>query len=353
MNLARRRALWRSGAIGVGVALAAVVAVVPLPFLALSPGPTYNVIGEVDGQPLLKVSGATTYPTEGQLDMTTVSERGGPDNGVLSLRLITGWIDPAVRVLPREAFYPEDVTDEDVSQENARLFNDSEAKAVAAAAGYLDEPVTEITIVSSVITGSPADGKLEPGDQILKVDGDAISKPADVTKAMDDVKPGETVAVVVDREGKQLTEQIVTTSNPEKPERAFMGISIGITYQAPFDVDVTLSTVGGPSAGLFFSLGIVDLLTPGAMTGGKHVAGTGTIEPDGTVGPIGGITQKLNGARDGGATLFLVPQENCAEALANGVPSGLTLAKVSTLDDAVTAVEAYAAGKPVTACSAG
>jgi PDZ domain-containing protein len=351
VNLARRRALWRSAAVGVGVVLAAVVAVVPLPFLELSPGPTYNVIGDVNGQPLLKVTGATTYPTEGQLDMTTVSERGGPDSGVLPLRLITGWLDPAVRVLPREAFYPDDISDEDVSQENARLFSDSTATAVAAAAGYLDEPVTEITIVSSVITGSPADGKLEPGDQILEVDGDPVTTPEDVTRAMDDVRPGQTVAVVVDRDGSKLTQQIVTTTNPEKPERAFMGITIGVTYEAPFDVDVTLSTVGGPSAGLFFSLGIVDLLTPGALTEGKHIAGTGTIDPDGTVGPIGGITQKLNGARDSGATLFLVPEQNCAEALANGIPSGLEIAKVTTLDDAVAAVEAYAAGKPVTACT--
>jgi PDZ domain-containing protein len=353
VSLARRRALWRSGAIGVGVVLAAVVAVVPLPFLELSPGPTYNVIGEVDGQPLLKVSGATTYPTDGQLDMTTVSERGGPDNGVLSLRLLTGWLDPAVRVLPREAFYPEDITDEDVSQENARLFSDSTATAVAAAAGYLDEPVTEITIVSSVITGSPADGKLEPGDQILTVDGDAISTPDDVARAMDDVRPGQTVAVEVDRGGTKLVQQIVTIANPDKPERAFMGITIGTTYEAEFDVDVTLSTVGGPSAGLFFSLGIVDLLTPGAMTEGRHIAGTGTIDPAGSVGPIGGITQKLNGARDSGATLFLVPADNCAEALAGGVPPGLELARVTTLDDAVAAVEAYAAGKPVVGCAAG
>ena len=354
MNLARRRALWRTAAIGVGTALAVVVALVPLPYLELSPGPTYNVIGEVNGEPLLLITGTTTYPTEGNLDMTTVSERGGPDNGVLAVRLLAGWLDPDVRVLPREIFYPDDVGGDDVKQANARLFSDSEATATAAALTYLGEDVEEVTIVSSVITGSPADGKLEPGDEVVSVDGDSIAAPADVTRAMDDVEPGETVTVVVRRgeDAATVTEQIVTTSNPEDPSRAFMGISIGITYRAPFDVRVTLDTVGGPSAGLFLSLGIVDLLTPGALTGGRFVAGTGTIGPDGTVGPIGGISQKLVGARDSGATLFLVPRANCAEAVSSGVPDGLTTAVVDDISDAVTAIEAYRDGKPVDPCPA-
>lgn len=354
MNLVRRRALWRTAAIGVGSALAVVVALVPLPYLELSPGPTYNVIGEVDGEPLISITGTMVYPTEGNLDMTTVSERGGPDNGVLAVRLIVGWLDPDVRVLPREIFYPDDVGGDDVAQANAQLFSDSEATAIAAALTYLGEDVIEVTIVASVLNGSPADGKLLPGDEVVSVDGDPVSVPADVTKAMDDVTPGDTVDVVVLRgdERKRVTESIVTTTNPEDPSRAFLGISIGVTYRAPFDIDITLDSVGGPSAGLFLSLGIVDLLTPGALTGGDHVAGTGTIEADGTVGPIGGISQKLVGARDAGATLFLVPADNCAEAVAGGIPDGLTTAVVDDISDAVAAVEAFRDGKPVTSCPA-
>ncbi|MGD9955443.1 MAG: PDZ domain-containing protein [Candidatus Nanopelagicales bacterium] len=353
MTPARRLTAWRGAALFFSVVMALVVAFVPLPYLELSPGPTYNTIGEIDGTPLIKISGTTTYPTSGHLDLTTVSERGAPDSGVLTMRLLTGWADPDTKVLPREVFYPDDLGDVDIEGENARAFSDSTALAIAAALNHLDEPVREVTIVASVITGSPSDGKLEPGDEIVSVDGRKVAKPDDVTAAMSGVTPGDTVEVVVKRgpDKETVKASIVTTTNPEIPSRAFLGISIGITYEALFDIDVTLETVGGPSAGLMLSLGIVDLLTPGSLVDGRFVAGTGTITPDGTVGPIGGIAQKLAGARDSGATLFLVPAENCAEAVESGVPAGLSIAKVATLDDAVAEIDAYREGKPLTPCT--
>lgn len=353
MTLARRLTAWRAAAAAVGIALALVVAFVPLPYLELSPGPTYNTIGEINGKPLIAISGTTTYPTTGHLDLTTVSERGGPDTGVLTVRLLTGWAQPDSKVLPREAFYPDDLVDIDVSAENARAFSDSTATATAAALRYLDRPVREVTIVASVVTGSPSDGKLDPGDEIVSVRGKPVSVPVDVTTAMTGVKPGDSVPVTVLRgDNKQrVTVDVVTTTNPEDTSRAFLGISIGITYEADFDVDITLESVGGPSAGLMLSLGIVDLLTPGPLVDGRFVAGTGTIDPDGNVGPIGGIAQKLAGARGSGATLFLVPADNCAEAVESAIPSGLTLAKVGTLDDAVAEVDAYRDGAPVTPCT--
>lgn len=353
MNLARRQTAWRAGAVLLAVALSLVVAFVPLPYLELSPGPTYNTIGEIDGTPLIEISGTLTYPTSGHLDLTTVSERGGPESGVLTMRLLTGWADPDTKVLPREVFYPDDLGDIDVGAENARAFSDSTALAIAAALNHLDLPVREVTIVASVTTGSPSDGKLEPGDEIVSVDGTKVSVPDDVTTAMTGVTPGDTVTVVVKRGADKATERvdIVTTTNPNDSSRAFLGISIGITYEATFDIQITLESVGGPSAGLMLSLGIVDILTPGPLVDGRYVAGTGTIEPDGTVGPIGGIAQKLAGARDSGATFFLVPADNCAEALAAGVPSGLTIAKVSTLDEAVAEIDAYREGAPITPCT--
>lgn len=335
------------------VAMSLVVAFVPLPYLELSPGPTYNTIGEVDGTPLIKISGTTTYPTSGHLDLTTVSERGAPDSGVLTLRLITGWADPDTKVLPREVFYPDDLGDIDIGAENARAFSDSTATAIAAALNHLDEPVREVTIIASVITGSPSDGQLEPGDEIVSIDGTPIAKPADVTAVMGGVTPGDEVAVVVKRgpDKKFVTAGIVTATNPDDASRAYLGITVGITYEALFDIDITLDSVGGPSAGLMLSLGIVDLLTPGSLVDGRFVAGTGTITPEGKVGPIGGIAQKLAGARDAGATLFLVPAENCAEALEAGIPDGLSIAKVSTLDEAVAELDSYRAGKPLTSCA--
>ena len=117
---------------------------------------------------------------------------------------------------------------------------------------------------------------------------------------------------------------------------------MGSTYRAPFELDITLDGVGGPSAGLIFSLGIVDKLTPGALIDGRVVAGTGTIDPEGNVGPIGGIQQKLVGAKRAGATLFIAPQDNCDDVEGN-VPDGLTVVPVSTLGEARDTVEAWVA----------
>lgn len=352
MKLARRRRAWLVSMTVFGGALLVVGIVVPLPFVELAPGPTFNVIGDYRGEPVITISGTPTFPTAGNLDMTTVNERGGPRSGINIGRVVVGWADPTIRVLPRSALFPEDTrTDAEVKAENVRAFSDSQADAIAASLSYLDRPFTTLVVVSSVRGGTPADGKLEPGDELLTIDTTAITVVEDVAKAMSSVKPGETVTVRYKREGKEGTTRITTTASPADPNRAFLGITIGETYEAPFAIDFSLDGVGGPSAGMMFSLGIVDKLTPGELNGGKFVAGTGTIAPDGRVGPIGGIEQKLVGARRSGATLFLAPVDNCEAVLATTIPDGLTVAKVTTLTDAVEAVEAYAAGKPVTPCT--
>ena len=353
MNLARRRQLWLGAAGLTGGVLLAVGVLLPLPFLELAPGPTFNTIGEVDGKPLIDISGTPTFLTAGNLDMTTVNERGGPGNNLYIARVLMGWADPHIRILPIEVFYPDDVNESQISAENVRQFSDSTSDSVAAALSYLKRPYDTLVVVSYVVSGSPADGHLEPGDQILAVNGLSVSTPADVSTAMTGVQPGAVVTVKVQRGEKAppLEETITTIASSEDPTRAFMGIGIGETYRAPFHLEITLDGVGGPSAGMMFSLGMIDKLTPGELNGGRMVAGTGTITPDGHVGEIGGIEQKMVGAARAGATLFLAPSENCAEVLKEGIPAGLTVARVSTLAEAVTAVEAYAAGRPVTPCT--
>lgn len=150
-------------------------------------------------------------------------------------------------------------------------------------------------------------------------------------------------------ENKTLT--VVSGENPDAPGKPYLGISVGELYSAEFDINFTLSDVGGPSAGLMFAAGIVDKLNPEDLTGGKHVAGTGTITPEGAVGPIGGIRQKLAGARSAGAELFLVPEQNCAEAQGY-IPEGLIVAPVNSLADAVKEISHWVAGIPVTSCPA-
>ena len=352
MSLETRRRWWLGAAAVSGSALLVVGALLPVPFVELAPGPTFNTIGEVAGKPLLDISGTPTYPTSGALDMTTVNERGGPDSSLYLGRVVVGWADPSVRIVPREAIFPEDQSDAEIAAQNVAEFSDSTSDSTAAALTYLHRPYDTLVVVSAVVGGTPADGHLEPGDQILAIDSTTIAAPADVTTAMSGVRPGDVVEVRVRREGKgDVVERITSTTNPHDPSRAFLGISVGEVYRAPFHLEITLDGVGGPSAGMMLSLGIIDKLTPGALTGGRTVAGTGTITPDGQVGAIGGIEQKMVGARRAGATLFLAPADNCADVVAGGIPSGLTVAKVSTLAQAVDAVTAYVAGRTVTPCS--
>lgn len=349
MSFEARRARWLGAAGAVLLCYLAVVALVPVPYVVLSPGPTFNTIGEVDGVPLIAITGHTTYPTSGHLQMTTVSERGGPFGALYVSRALQYWRDPAVRVLPTEALYPEGESTAEVEQQNQADFVDSQGVAVAAALRHLDIPVEEKAVVSSVADGTPADGELQPGDVIVSVDGTTVARPEQVGPLVREHAPGDVVTLVVTRDGKRATVHVTATESPTQPGQAYLGISVGGTYVPPFDIEFSLDQVGGPSAGLMFSLGIVDKLTPGQLTGGAFVAGTGTIDPDGAVGPIGGIAQKLVGARDAGATLFLAPVSNCDE-VSGHVPDGLTVAAVSTMDDALAALDEYEAGRPVTGC---
>ena len=326
-------------------------ALLPLPFVELGPGPTFDVLGKTDGKPLLQIDDTTTYPTAGTLDITTVNERGGADSGVFLGRVIVGWLRPDVRILPREALFPDSVSQSQVNAENVLAFSDSQSNSIAASMGYLHKPLKTLIVVAAVTEGTPAYGKLGPGDRIVAINGTAIHSLDEVDAAMSKVKPGGTAVVDVNRDDKPQSVSVVTTTNPNDASRAFLGIDIGESYRAEFPIKVNLEGVGGPSGGLMLSLGIVDKLTPGELNGGHSVAGTGTIDPDGKVGAIGGIGQKMAGARDSGAELFLAPADNCADVRAARIPSGLTVAKVSTLSDAVAALEAYSAGKPIVGCS--
>ncbi len=352
MSFELRRTRWLGATGSILLGFVAVVALVPAQFVELSPGPTFNTIGEVDGKALIQISGHRTYPTSGHLDMTTVSERGGPYGPMYVARVLQSWFDPHVRVLPTDALYPDDVPAEQIEQESRVDFVDSQGDAVAAALRHLDIPVAEKVVVAAVSSGAPADGKLEVGDLITSVDGAVVTSAKQVG---DDVRrraPGDRVALVVTRDGKQVHVEVVAGAAPDDPSKAFLGISTGTTYVPPFGVDFTLEDVGGPSAGMMFALGIVDKLTPGEINGGRFVAGTGTIGADGKVGPIGGIAQKLAGARGAGATFFLAPASNCDEVTGH-VPDGLTVAPVSTLDQAVSALADYTAGRPAPTCPAG
>jgi PDZ domain-containing protein len=197
--------------------------------------------------------------------------------------------------------------------------------------------------VAALTDGTPAFGKLQIADRILKVDGTVVTGPKQVVDLVRKHKPGENVVFLVNRKGKRVTETLTTAANPDDATIPFVGITPDVSYEFPFQVKIELDDVGGPSAGMMFALGIIEVLTPEEITGGKNIAGTGTIDDDGTVGKIGGIQMKILGAKKSGATVFLVPADNCREAMANP-PKGIQLVKVSTLADAVNALTALRTG---------
>ncbi len=337
--------------------LVGVAFLLPVPYVKLSPGPTYNVIGAQQGQPVIEIKDAQTYPVTGELDMTTVMESGGPRGGLTFVDALASWVDPNDAVLPRELLYPDDVSGDEVKQRQAALFSTSQSNAIAAAAVYLKRPVNPHVVVSAVYAGTPSDGVLLPGDKVRAVDGVDVTVPTDVSSRIRSAPAGTTFVLKVARtnaDGSQTDQDVSVTSapNPDDTTVPYIGIAVGTYYTSDFQAQFTLEDIGGPSAGLMFTLGIIDLLSPGDLSAGRHVAGTGTIAPDGTVGPIGGIRQKLAGARAAGAELFLMPRVHCAEAQ-DHIPDGLVVTPISTLDEAIQALKIYTAGGTLPTCPAG
>lgn len=347
------------------IALLCAGVLIKVPYSEMSPGPTVNTLGKVDGDPVLQIAKHKTYETSGNLNMTTVRVTGADYNMNL-VEAVYGWLGHDSVVVPHDTLYPDGKTEEQSTQENAEEFSQSQESAKVAALTELGIPVASRVVVSSVLKDSPAQGTLHAGDVIKAVDGTAVKQREDVAKLVTRHKPGQDVtftiipaktAAAAEKAGKEPegTEKLtVTTEKAPKENRAIVGIAAGTDHTFPFEIDIKLADVGGPSAGLMFSLGIVDKLTPGQLTGGKFIAGTGTIDDKGKVGPIGGINMKLVGARNAGARYFLTPDENC-EAAASDTPGGLTLVRVKTIDDAKKSLEKIstgdAAGLP--SCSTG
>ncbi|MEU4654438.1 PDZ domain-containing protein [Streptomyces sp. NPDC023723] len=329
---------------------------IPVPYAEMSPGPTVNTLGDHDGEPVLQISGHKTYEASGHLNMTTVRVTSA-DYKMNLVEAVYGWLAHDNKVVPHDTLYPDGKTEEQSTQENAEEFSQSQESAKVAALKELGIPVKSWVVVSTVVKDSPAEGKLHAGDVIKSVDGTAVKQPADVAELVTKHKPGEDVTFTVvpakeqaaaEKENRTATttEKVTITtaaSDDTGEKRAIVGISAGTDHTFPFSIDIKLADVGGPSAGLMFSLGIYDKLTPGDLTGGKFVAGTGTIDDDGTVGPIGGIEMKTVGARSKGAQYFLTPADNCAAA-AKDTPDGLTLVKVGTIDDALAALKDIRSG---------
>lgn len=317
--------------VAVGAALVTPVGAVP--YAAEGPGPLVDVLGDVDGTPIIKVGGTDRVDKPaGEMDMTTVSVAHS-----LALPTAVGlWLDPEQDLVPIETIFPPGVPQEEVEEQNAVAFTNSESNATVAALRELGLPVE--TYVAHIVKDGASAGKLEDGDVILAADGKKIDSPAEVVMVVAAHKPGDTVDLRIRRGDKGLDVPVTVGEDPESPGTPHIGVIVGAQPAGGLDITYNVKDIGGPSAGLLLTLGVIDKLSPGDLTGGAHVAGTGTIAPDGTVGPIGGITHKIAAARDGGADFFLVPEDNCAEAL-TGDPGDMPLIQVGTVDDALKALE--------------
>jgi PDZ domain-containing protein len=331
------------------VLLGALIALLPAPYVIYSPGPATNVLGSVGGRQLITVTGHETYPTSGTLDMTTVEIFGGPGRRLSLLEVVQGWVSRVDAVVPEAQVYPPGQTEQQVEQQTAAEMTDSQEQATAAALRELGMTVPETIRVAEVQDDAPAASVIKAGDVITGIDGRAATDSAALRDEITALKPGAQVTVQLKRDDKELD---VTTTTTSSDGRTVLGVGLDPQFRFPVDVSFGTKDVGGPSAGMMFALGIYDLLTPGALTGGAKIAGTGTIDSNGQVGAIGGIQQKLVGARHAGAEWFLAPADNCDEVVGH-VPDGLRVVRTSTLHQSRLAVEAIAAGRGATLQSCG
>lgn len=329
-------------ALGLLLVLSVVAWRTPVNYVTFRPGPTMNVLGRYDGKTIVTVSGHKSYRDGGALRMVTVYP-SGPDENISLLNLVYGWIDPNIAVLPKDAVYQPHETGDSAHEQSAIEMTSSQDNATAAALSTLGIGYQTEVQVSDVARDGASVGKLQKGDVLLAVNGTTTTDPTQLVALIRAIKPGTPTQLTIRRDGAERTVTVTTKADPQDKTASRVGIGIRESFRFPFQVKVQLpGTVGGPSAGMMFALAIYDVLTPGSLTGGKVIAGSGEISPDGTVGEIGGIGQKLPAAQRDGARLFLVAAANCAEAVRSHYdPGKMRLVKVEKLADAIKDVEAW------------
>ncbi|MDQ6934738.1 MAG: PDZ domain-containing protein [Actinomycetota bacterium] len=315
----------------------------PVKYVVFYPGPTVNVLGKSAGQQIVDVAGHRAYRDAGELRLVTIIPTG-PNEKVSLVDAMSAWISRNDGVYPYGAIYARTDTSKTVHQQSSQQMVSSQDDAVAAALRALHIRFASAVAVADVARGGPAYGRLKTGDKILRVEGHPVATPQSLIRAISTRPPGTTLAIGFERGNKHLQTQVTTVkATTGGGRRSMIHVSIAPTFNFPFQVHLRLDhNIGGPSAGLMFALGVYDVLTPGSLTHGLVIAGTGEITADGKVGVIGGIQQKLVGAQSAGARLFFVPAGNCAEALGgNYDPKKMRLVKVDTLRSAIADLNAW------------
>ncbi|MDQ1747233.1 MAG: Lon-like protease [Frankiaceae bacterium] len=353
-----RRGITLLTAAALALVLGVLAAVLPVPYVILVPGPPTDTLGAVPGgtAPVIKVDGAQSYDTGGHLYLTTVGVQPGPCDAHPSLwEAMRAWFDPHDAVEPHQVICPPDQSSQSVQAQNADEMSQSQRDAMTAALLYLGyKPVTREVILASVSPSAPSAKVLQARDVVVAVDGKPVHSPDELRALVSAATVGGPITVAVKRGGKTLVLHTTVTSDPTT-HRPLLGVQLdqNATFaKVHVKIGIDPNDVGGPSAGLMFTLGIIDKLTPGGLTGGKTIAGTGTIDGFGQVGPIGGIQQKIAAITGYGpagmppvhASYFLAPASECADAKA-AAPSSLVVIRVDTLATAVAALKSIEAGR--------
>lgn len=298
---------------------------VSLPYDSIGPGSARAVNGVVT------VTGHPSYPPRGRLLYTTVSVR----ERVNPYEAIAGWLDPDTDVIPEEKTRG-DISTEDFKQLNVEAMADSKTTAQLLALRHLGyEDLGDGAEIVEVEPSVPAASLLEPGDVIVGADGGPVAEAGDLVTAIQAHRPGDVIVLRLERDGRVVD---VTAPLGQTDEGGpLLGVRLTTRVKLPFEITIDSGKVVGPSAGLAYALELVDVLTPGELTGGRVVAATGDLHADGTVGPIGGVAQKAITVRRAGATVFLVPRANLDEARSRA-GDGLRVMPVDSFGDALRAL---------------
>lgn len=320
---------------GGGALLGGLVALtLPSAYLLESPGPIFDTTSEIEEEPIITVEGASTYETDGTLALTTVFVNGAPTSTVRVPDAVRGWFSPSVDMTPHELIYPSGTTVEEVREQNTAAMASSQELALAAALDYLEvDYAVELSVMDFTEEAVEAgtNEALAAGDVLLDAGGDEVTGIEGLRQAVNEAA-GEPIELTLVRDGEHV--EVEAATYQEADGEYYVGILLGSEFDFPVQADIQLEDVGGPSAGLMFTLGIIDTMTEESLTGGEDWAGTGTVDPDGTVGAIGGIAQKVAGSRSQGAEHFLAPRDNCDE-LEGRLPSGMDVYGVEDADEAV------------------
>ncbi|GAA4893936.1 PDZ domain-containing protein [Streptomonospora salina] len=316
----------------------------PVPYLVASPGIALNTLGEDDGERIIRIDGTESYEHDGGgLSMVTVQYSGGPGVRMDLFTVLGAWLSPTQAVIPEEALFPPDRSAEEVTEAQTVEMNSSQRRATAAALTQMDVDYDTSAYVARVMEDLPAEGELREDDVITRVDGEPVADKEDAVELVADREPGAPVTLTVQRDGEEVEAEVGTEADDGGDP--VIGILIADRMDFPFDVDISVGEIGGPSAGMMFALGITDRLTPEDLTGGNRIAGTGTITAEGEVGGVSGIAQKMVSAQQQGAEYFLVAGESCAQTFESAATGEIEVVKVDTLDDAVGALGSIRAGE--------